>query len=186
MSDTQTKPWSDNVNAPKIPYDLYFAEKASFAGILLASILYGTPKITHLYACTSALNSLVLGTLTVLFFQCVALLLSSVNRKREGVKWGLICYTMVMFSCATVVIGTTQNIASVSFIDNREYPGIEGVFPPGPLGYQSMICSKAPGIAPNLTTLLSYWLADGLLVCSILDPPAQESNASSSSFTVVS
>ena len=164
MSDAQTKPWSDNPNAPKIPYDLYFAEKASFAGTLIASILYGTPKPPRLDARLSMLSSFALGTLVVLFFQCIAALLGSVNRKREGIKWGLVCYTVVMFSCATVVIGTAQNITSISFIDNREFPGIEGVFPPGPLGYQSMTCSKAPGIAPNLTTLLNYWLADGLLV----------------------
>ena len=41
MSNIQRKPWSDNPNAPKIPYDLYYAEKAYFAGILIASILYG-------------------------------------------------------------------------------------------------------------------------------------------------
>jgi len=44
MSDTQQKPWSDNPNAPKIPYDLYFAEKAYLAGNLIAAVLYGMPK----------------------------------------------------------------------------------------------------------------------------------------------
>jgi len=42
MSDEQ--PWSDNPNAPQIPYDLYFGEKANFAGILVGAILYGTRK----------------------------------------------------------------------------------------------------------------------------------------------
>ena len=45
MSDAQPKSWSDNPNAPKIPYDLYFAEKASLAGTLIAAVLYGMPKI---------------------------------------------------------------------------------------------------------------------------------------------
>ena len=99
----------------------------------------------------------------MLFFQCMAALLSPANRRRECIEWGLVFYATALFSCATVVIGTAQNIASISFIDNREFPG-DGAFPSGPLGYQSMICSKAPGIAPNLATLLSYWLADGLLV----------------------
>ena len=44
MSDPQDKPWSDNPNAPKIPYDLYFGEKATFAGILIGSMFYGTCK----------------------------------------------------------------------------------------------------------------------------------------------
>jgi len=40
MSDE--KPWSNNPNAPQIPYELYFGEKANFAGILIGAILYGT------------------------------------------------------------------------------------------------------------------------------------------------
>ena len=44
MSDSQQKPWSNNPNAPKIPHVLYFQEKANLAGILIASILYGTQK----------------------------------------------------------------------------------------------------------------------------------------------
>jgi len=41
MSDTQKNPWSDNPNAPKIPHDVYFADKADFSGLLIAAILYG-------------------------------------------------------------------------------------------------------------------------------------------------
>ena len=44
MSDYQLKSWSDNPNAPKIPYSQYFEEKVYFAGVLLASILYGTGR----------------------------------------------------------------------------------------------------------------------------------------------
>ena len=105
----------------------------------------------------------------MLFFQCMASLLNPTNHKREGVKWGLVFYTVVMFSCATVVIGTANNIASISFIDNREFPGVEGVSPPGPLGYQQTICSGVAGIAPILASSLSYWLADGLLVGRLFD-----------------
>ena len=43
----QHKLWSDNPNAPKIPYILYFNEKANFAGSLVTSILYGTSKASH-------------------------------------------------------------------------------------------------------------------------------------------
>ena len=128
------------------------------------------PRRPYLQVHLSVLNLFVLGSLIVLSFQCVAALLNPINHKREATKWGLISYTVGMFSCVTIVIATGQNITSLSFIDNRGFPGIEGVFPPGPLGYQLMICSKAPRIAPNLTTLLSYWLADGLLVSRLFDP----------------
>ena len=45
MSDPSLKPWSDNPYAPQIPYELYFAEKTNFAGVLIGAIFYGTP--TH-------------------------------------------------------------------------------------------------------------------------------------------
>ena len=44
MSGSQKQPWSDDPNAPKIPYRLYFDEKANIAGYLVSSVLYGTPK----------------------------------------------------------------------------------------------------------------------------------------------
>ena len=42
MSDSQFKPWSENPNAPKIPHDLYFAEKVRIAGDFIGAMLYGT------------------------------------------------------------------------------------------------------------------------------------------------
>lgn len=51
MSGSQESPWTDNPNAPKVPYYLYIEEKAYFAGILVASILYGSCQAvppTHL------------------------------------------------------------------------------------------------------------------------------------------
>ena len=50
MSDPQENPWSDNPNAPKIPYALHLDEKANFAGYLVASILYGTSRTPHPHA----------------------------------------------------------------------------------------------------------------------------------------
>jgi len=144
MSDSQERPWSDNPNAPKIPYYLYFEEKADFAGVLIGSILY--------------------GILVVLFFQCMAALLNPANRKRDGIKWGLVSYTAVMFSFATVLTGMELDIRSISFIDNREFPGADGVAPPGPLGYQSFIWSGALTLVPDLMFILNKWLADALLV----------------------
>ena len=44
MSDSQQNPWSNRPNAPNIPYDLYFTEKAYLAGGFVCWILYGLPK----------------------------------------------------------------------------------------------------------------------------------------------
>lgn len=61
----------------------------------------------------------------------------------------------------------TLHIQSISFIDSREFTGnIE--LPPGPLGYQILIYSKAIGIVPSVFFLVNQWLADGLLVRSAL------------------
>ena len=129
------------------------------------------PRHLHLYAYLPVLNLLVLGALVVLFFRCMASLLNPVNRRREGIKWGLVSYTMVMFSCGTVVAVMALNMASISFIDNREFPGVEGVSPPGPLGHLMTACSAgASETGPTFAALLNYWLGDGLLVGHLFDP----------------
>ena len=46
MANASGTPWSDNPYAPQIDYELYFAEKANFAGFLIGAILYGAS--THL------------------------------------------------------------------------------------------------------------------------------------------
>jgi len=141
MSD---QPWSTNPNAPQIPYDLYFGEKANFAGVLIGSMLY--------------------GIVVVLFFQCLAALFNPANRRGRSVKWGLVVYTVAMFSIVTVFTAMNDNIQSISYIDNREFPGDGDTIPPGPLGYQLFIYSKPLTIIPNLMFLLNNWLADGLLL----------------------
>jgi len=119
----------------------------------------------------------------VLFSQCVTGLLNPANRRRGAVKWGLVSYTLVMFLVATVLTGMGLNLGSISFIDNREFPGVDGVVAPGPLGYQVLINSSALRIVPSFMFLLNYWLADGLLVGSLpnLVPTRSVSNALSSS-----
>ena len=113
----------------------------------------------------------VLGIVIVLFFQCMTGLFDPANRRRDGIKWGLVSYTVVVFLFATVTTGTGLNLGSVSFIDNREYPGsVEGNIAPGPLGYQLTIYQTAISVIPSMTFLLGYWLADGLLVGPSFDP----------------
>ena len=190
MSGFQGKPWSDNPNAPKIPPFLYHAEKTYFAGTLIGAILYGTCKLSlpHLPAgpCSLCLfDHFILGTLIVLFFQCMAGLVNPARRGAgEGIRWGLVSYTAAMFSFVTVYIAMSLDIQSLAFVDNREFP----YNPPlsGPLGYRNSIYSRVLGIIPNLMFLLNYLLADGLLVSSLFGaaPLVQRSHAgfSSSSF----
>jgi len=113
-------------------------------------------------------------------------LINPANRRRQGVKWGLVSYTAIMFSFVTIFTAMNLNIQSISYIDNREFPGVENVLPPGPLGYQWFLYSDALTIVPNLMFLLNNWMADGLLVGSslMLHPLSQVSNASPSSFIV--
>lgn len=94
-------------------------------------------------------------------------LLDSVNRTRRGIKWWLVVHTVAMFSIVTIYTAVTLNIQSVSYVDNREFPGIDGVLPPGPLGYQYLTRSKAIGVVPIVMFLLNNWMADGLLVSSM-------------------
>ena len=105
--------------------------------------------------------------IVVLFFRCMADMLNPVHRRGKDIKWGLISYTAVMFALVTAFTGMQLNLQFISYIDNREFPGIEGRVPPGPLGYQSLIYTGAPGIVLNVMFNLGNWLADGLLVGSL-------------------
>ena len=49
MSDSQEQWWPDNPNAPKITHILYFQEKATYAGSVIGSILYGTRGLLVAY-----------------------------------------------------------------------------------------------------------------------------------------
>ena len=120
------------------------------------------PSVFTLFAC------FVPGTLAVLFFQCMTALLSPVCRKGESIKWGLVTYTALMFSIATVYTAMNFNIQSTSFLDNREFsvalPNGRRLLV-GPILYQTTIRRTAlGGLVPNIMFSLNNWLADGLLV----------------------
>lgn len=120
---------------------------------------YSTYESGHL--CSICL--VYVGVLAVLFFQCTAALFNSANRRREGIKWWLVAYTVLMFSCATTAVGTGLTAQLDCYIDNREYPGdLEN--PPGPLSYRTVLYPGALLMTNNLMFQLSYWLADGFLV----------------------
>ena len=113
----------------------------------------------------------------------MAALLNPASRKREGIKWGLVSYTAVMFLIVTLSTGVFIDILSICYIDNREFPGVDGVSPPGPYGCQMSSVLK---IIPNLMFLLNNWLADGLLVGRLYGAAFTRSgvDVGSSSFTV--
>ena len=99
----------------------------------------------------------ILGMLIVLFFRCMAALFNPLYRRGEGIKWGLVSYTTIMFSLATVNIAMNIYIESISFIDNREFSG-------GPYAYAGSIYHNVINVVPNVAFCLNNWLADGLLV----------------------
>ena len=104
----------------------------------------------------------------MLFFKSVAALLDPAYRK-ETIKWGLVSYTVVMFSVATVQTAMNLHIQSMSHTDNRDFPGIDGEISPGPIGYMEFITNQVLSIVPEIAFFLNAWLADGLLVSSPLD-----------------
>lgn len=136
----------------------------------MASMLYGTRNGSrlrvHLFVLTSFVR-LVLGMLVVLFFKCMAALFNPAYRKGEGIRWGLVSFTVLMFSLETVVTSMSLNNLSISYIDNREFPGVERVPSPGPLAYQVTHYFHVTNVIPNFFAVLNSWLADGLLVSSL-------------------
>ena len=166
MPDSQERPWSDNPNAPKIPYDVYYAEKTWFAGTLISSILYGAykvslPSLPPLRAhCTFV--RFTVGMLITLFFNCMAALFNPAFRRGEGIKWGLVTYTVIMFSLVTVYTAMKDHILSICYIDNRDFP--DG----GPWGYHESNSYSALFIIARAAFNLNNWMADGLLVSSLI------------------
>ena len=177
MSDFRARPWSHDPNAPKIMYLLYFAEKADFAGFLIGAVLYGTPNYVRVYlAFTPFARFIVPGIVTALFFQCMGALFNPINRARGGTKLGLITYTAVMFSLATINTAINLDTQSASYVDNRGPPNVRNPLVSGPLEYQLSISTKAIHVVPTAILFFNNWLADGLLVSSVPNPAAHVFN----------
>lgn len=143
MSDSSGTSWSDNPYAPQITYDVYVAEKDIFAGDFISAILY--------------------GVVIVLFFQCMEAFFNPVRHSSRGIPWGLMAHTTAMFSFVTVYIAMSLYLQSISYIDNRDFPGVDGA-PPGPFGYQLFVYSEAISYVPGIMFTFNQWLADGLLL----------------------
>ena len=138
MTDTSSKPWSNDSNAPNIPPSLYVEEKANFAAVPISGVCYGTPAYPS-PLCVLALSSRskTLGIIIVLFFQCMGALCSPANGMRGGIKWGLVAHTLAMFSLVTISVAMNCDIQSISYIEDRKFPGNAG---------------DRPSRAPSLTT----------------------------------
>lgn len=118
---------------------------------------------THVVRSTDVLAGIVI----VLFFRCMTALLGSASRRRGDIKWLLVIHTVAMFLFVTVYTAITLNTLSVSYVDNREFPGVIGALPPGPLGYQFLVFTKTASVIATATFVLNNWLADGLLVSPV-------------------
>ena len=144
-------------------HTLYISKRRPVSlGLLFAQccmVRRHTPRLSVI-----TLLNINLGMAIILFFQCMCALLSPVNRTRRDVKWGLVAHTVAAFSFVTIYTTISLNILSISYIDNRGFPGINGALPPGPLGYIFSIYPKAISIARTVMFILNNWLADALLV----------------------
>ena len=106
----------------------------------------------------------------MVFIRCMTGLFDPEHHRGKRVKWGLVSYTVAMFSILTVTTAMNFNLFSITFIDNRQFPGVEGLISPGPFGYVKSIAPMPIAFLPDAMTIFNNWLADGLLVSSPFDP----------------
>lgn len=123
---------------------MYISEKENLTGNLVGPIFY--------------------GIVVTLFLQCMGALLNPASNARGYMKWGLVAHTVAMFLFVTVYATINLNLQSISYVDNRGYPGSGDILPPGPFGYQSLTYSKPISLVSSVMFQLNQWLADGLLL----------------------
>ena len=168
MSSPSKNIWFNNPNAPQITPLRYRWEKVITCGVFITAILYGIVADNFvLPLLTVSFSPIISGIITVLFYRCMAALLSPVNR-RKGIKWGLVAHTLAMFSFLTINVCMNLDLQSISYVDNREFPGVSAIGP-GPFAYQYDYLSSVPmNTVPETLFLFNTWLAGGLLVWSTL------------------
>ena len=119
------------------------------------------PRLPHLSRVQSV--QFILGMIIVVLFRSTTALFNPVYRKEQPVKpWWLVCYTVVMFSLASVLMGVNIDLLSIAYIDNREFPGFDGNLPSGPYGYQLFTTLGVLGVATNVMFVLSQLLRSSL------------------------
>lgn len=136
---------------------------------------YSTVRPPHTHpSITLTLTAHGLGIVVALFFQCMRTLLSPTENTR-GIKWHLVIHTIIMFSLVTVHTALILYLPSISYVDNRGYPGTD-TLPPGPIIYLGLFSDRAIGITSRLLFPLNQWLADGLMVGSVTTLTARGPN----------
>lgn len=101
-----------------------------------------------------------------------------------GIKWGFVAYVVLMFSLVTVYTTANLDLQSISYIDNREFPGLNDGLP-GPFNYEYLIYYKPISLVSPIMFISNYWLADGLLVNALSNSAAPTSDATHSSSSTV-
>ena len=127
-------------------------------------------------ALTFPAHFLILGIAVALFFRCIGALFCPVGRTSGGIRWLLVAHTVAMFSFVTISTAMNLDLQSICNINNREFTGSGSLSTPGPFGYQIFVYSWVISFIPDIMFLLNTWLADGLLVSSLLNLAVQESN----------
>ena len=129
---------------------------------------------------TVAIGLTFLGIVVALFFQCITTLLNPANTIRKGIRWALVAQTVALFLFLSIPVGIEFDSLSILYINNREFPG-DDESPPGPIGYDDILGSRATYIVLFTMFPLNQWLADGLLVSPILNSVASVYNVGHSS-----
>ena len=80
-----------------------------------------------------------------------------------------------MFPLVTASIVANFYVQIITFIDNLNFSGADW-FPSGPAGYLLLITPEAAAVVPSAPMVLNGWLADGLLVCFVLNIVTQISH----------
>jgi hypothetical protein len=142
---------------------------------------YAGPYVRH----SVPARLIFLGIVAILFLHCLSALLYPAGHTKGGIKWGLVAHTSAMFSFATIAVGLGIDLQSISYIEDRDFPGFYNGEAPGPLGYQLLVYSKAINVVPNLMFILNQLLADGLLVSFVFSTVCLASNMDPSSSSIV-
>lgn len=114
-----------------------FAERTWLEGAILLGVVYGAEL--------------------VIFLMCLNLLVRQITRKNWKIQVPLVIYIWILFICSTIFIAANSNMARLSFVDNRNFPG-------GPSAFETVMFSIPVDNMGNVAFVIANWLADGLMV----------------------
>ncbi|KAF8055310.1 hypothetical protein FPV67DRAFT_1789038 [Lyophyllum atratum] len=97
------------------------------------------------------------GVELTLFAMCLNLLIRQTKRSNYILNIPLIGYICSLFICGTIFMAAAANMARLSFVDNRNFPG-------GPAMFETIMFSIPIDNMGNVAFVVANWLADGLMV----------------------